>query len=97
MRINPIKINGNVCSKGLNRDVFLSDRSSCRRDDLLLILCRDWCETKPAEIQNDAAPTSISPYPSVSVLQNRLGKTWKSTAKIATYVKYIMLDLYNVK
>mmetsp|Transcript_59403 Transcript_59403/g.145376 ORF Transcript_59403/g.145376 Transcript_59403/m.145376 type:complete len:98 (-) Transcript_59403:43-336(-) len=97
MRINPIKINGNVCNNGLNKDDFWYDRSSSRRDDLLLILRLDRYETKPAEIQNDAAPTSISPYPSVSVLQNRLGKTWKSTAKIATNVKYIMLDLYNVK
>ena len=49
---------------------------------------RRWRATKPAATTKDPAPKSMSPYPETSVLANRLGKTRKSTANIATNVRY---------
>ena len=57
-------------------------------DMLLLLAVEEEFEEddQPAIIMKLAAPKSIQPYPPTSVLQYRLGKIGKSTAKMAMAV-----------
>mmetsp|Transcript_15005 Transcript_15005/g.32134 ORF Transcript_15005/g.32134 Transcript_15005/m.32134 type:complete len:402 (-) Transcript_15005:156-1361(-) len=54
---------------------------------LLLLPYQPFPLTIPPITQKEAAPTSIKPYPLISVLQKRLGKTLKSTARMPTKVR----------
>jgi len=92
-------MSGAACNNGLNND--LNNNNNNDVDDVLLVLVLvlialllvddfllyPFPLTIPLEMQKDAAPTSMSPYPAISVLQNRRGKKGKSTANIATKVK----------
>lgn len=53
-------------------------------------------DTRPAENTKDPTPISINDVPQVSTFAKRLGKTLKSTSKIAKQVTIIIVPRYAV-
>ena len=90
-RINPSRSNGAELLKEAQRDFPKDKVLPARRAERTGLV-----ETNPAEKTKDPTPISISDVPQVSTFAKRLGKTRKSTARIATHVETIIVPLYAV-